>query len=254
VTLAGKAPHLLAAALGANLWVTMVVVPAVYMRRSTASAAVLWSLCVLGAGLLVLGILRRSRLVLLLLFPGSLAAAPALEPSLAGPSVYTAFTLLPCAAALLLHYAGAFALLTTAGAPPAPSRVRPLTPPPRSARMDRQRRIYAALAVLAGLTLVTLLGALHYRPAAALDLAAGAAETRAATTTALDLVVLGLWVGVFLVYYVGSLTVHLDDDRLTQAENIAARWRLRRRPGYDFYLALAAALGLLATFFLLRYR
>ena len=254
MTLAGKAPHLLAAALGLNLWVTMVVVPAVYMRRSVASAGLLWVLGAVGVGLLALGVLRRSRVVLLLVFPAALAAAPALEPAVAGPSVYSPLMLLPCAAALLLHYAGALALLATANAPPTPTRLRPLTPAPRSPRQARQRRIYAGLAGLAGLTLVAMLAALHYRPGAAADLGAGAPESRAAAATVLTLFALGLWVGVFLVYYVGPLTLHLDDDRLTQAENIVARRRLRRRPGLDFYFALALAVGLLLTLFVLRYR
>ncbi|HEY3352607.1 MAG TPA: hypothetical protein VGQ83_05130 [Polyangia bacterium] len=249
-----KGPQLLAAALGVNLWATMVLVPALYLRASAQSAVLLWLVCALAPLLLMAGVWWRSRWLLLLAFPGALVAAPAVEPALAGPSVYTAATLLPCAAALLLHFAGSLFLVAAAAAPPPPVRVRAIDPAAPPARARRQLRLYRAFAVGAGALLAAMLAAVHYRPSARADLARSFGVSPEAAITVIDLAILGLWAGMFLVYFVAPLSLHLDGDRVTLAENAAARWRLRGRPGAPLYVAMFVALTLLATLWALRYR
>jgi hypothetical protein len=254
-TIPSRAPQLLASALGVNLWLTILVVPALYLRASAASAGVLAALCALALALLVVGLVRRSRLLLLLLFPLALGLGPLVEPALAGPSVYTPWTLLPCAAALLLHLGGALWLCSTAAAPAAPARQKAVAVPLRAPVSARRFRLYRALAVLGGLFPAALLVAVLHRPGAAGDLerAFGAAAPVAATL--ITLFALALWVGLFFVYFVRTLSLHLDGDRLTLAEDIEIRRRLvARRPGLGLYLTMLAGLALMAAFLVLRYR
>jgi hypothetical protein len=250
-----RAPELLATALGVNLWLTMVVVPALYLRAAAASAGVLVAVCALAAGLLVAGILRRSRLLLLLSFPASLVLGPLLEPALAGPSVYTPATLLPCAAALLLHMGGALWLCSTVGTPAAPARVKTVAAPLQALVSARRFRLYRAFAVLAALFPAALVGAVHYRPAAAADLERAFGPAAPVATALVTLLALALWVGLFFVYFVRPLSVHLDGDRETMAENIEVRRRLvARRPRLTLYLTMLVALALMAALYALRYR
>jgi hypothetical protein len=249
-----KIPQLLAAALGVNLWATMVLVPALYLRASARSGVALWLLCALGPPLLAAGVARRSRWLLLFVFPAALVAAPAFEPALAGPSVYTPAALLPCVAALLLHFAGALLLLADAGAPPPPLTVRPVEQTATTARARRHLRVYRGGAIAAAALLLVMLAAVHGRPGAAADLARSFGPDVQAATTVMDLCVVGLWVGLFLVYFVAPLGLHLDGDKVTLAENLAAAQRLRRRPGPALYVLMALTLGLLASLWALRYR
>jgi hypothetical protein len=250
-----RAPQLLATALGVNLWLTLLVVPALYLRAAAASTGVLVAVCALALALLVTGILRRSLLLLVLLFPVSLTLGPLLEPALAGPSVYTPATLLPCAAALLLHLGGALWLGSTVGTPAAPARVKAVAAPLQAPVSSRRFRLYRALAILAALFPAALLAAVHYRPGAAADLTHAFGSSAPVAAALITLAALALWVGLFLVYFVRTLAVHLDGDRVTMAENIEVRRRLvTRRPRLTLYLTMLVALALMAALFALRYR
>jgi hypothetical protein len=250
-----RAPQLFATALGVNLWLTMLVVPVLYLRAAAASAGVLVAVCGLALALLVAGIMRRSLLLLLLLFPASLALGPLLEPALAGPSVYTPATLLPCAAALLLHLGGALWLGSTVGSPATPARVKPVAGPLQAPESVRRFRLYRVLAVLAALFPAALLVAVHYRPGAAADLGRAFGPSAPVAAALITLLALALWLGLFFVYFVRTLAIHLDGDRVTMAEHIEVRRRLvTRRPRLTLYLSMLVALALMAALFALRYR
>jgi hypothetical protein len=250
-----RAPQLLASALGVNLWLTILVVPALYLRASAASVGVLAALCALALALLVVGLVRRSRLLLLLLFPLALGLGPLVEPALAGPSVYTPWTLLPCAAALLLHLGGALWLCSTAAVPAAPARLKAVAVPLRAPVSARRFRLYRALAVLGGLFPAVLLVAVLHRPGAAGDLERAFGASAPVAATLIALFALALWVGLFFVYFVRVFATHLDGDRLTLAEDIEIRRRLvARRPGLGLYVTMLAGLALMAAFLVLRYR
>jgi hypothetical protein len=250
-----RAPQLLASALGLNLWLTVLVVPTLYLRASAASAGLLAALCALALGLLVAGIVRRSQSLLLLAFPLALALGPLVEPALAGPSVYTPWTLVPCAAALLLHLGGALWLCSTAATPAAPARQKAVAAPLQAPVSVRRFRLYRALAVLAGLFPAALLVAIHYRPGAAADLERAFGPAAPLAATLVTLLALALWVGLFFVYFVRTLAAHLEGDRLTLAEDIEIRRRLvARRPGVALYLTMLLGLALMAAFLALRYR
>jgi hypothetical protein len=250
-----RAPQLLATALGVNLWLTLLVVPALYLRAAAASAAVLVAVCGLALALLVAGIVRRSLLLLILLFPASLALGPLLEPALGGASVYTPATLLPCAAALLLHLGGALWLASTDGTPAAPARVKRVAQPLQAPVSTRRFRLYRALAILAALFPAALLVAVHYRPGAAADLQRAFGASAPVAAALITLLGLALWVGLFFVYFVRTLALHLEGDRVTMAENIEVRQRLvARRPRLTLYLTMLVALALMAALFALRYR
>ncbi|MBI5480777.1 MAG: hypothetical protein HY906_18100 [Deltaproteobacteria bacterium] len=254
-TIRPRAPQLLATALGINLWLTMLVVPALYLRAAAASAGTLVAVCALALALLAAGILRRSLLLLLLLFPASLLVGPLLEPALAGPSVYTPATLLPCAAALLLHLGGALWLGSTVGTPAAPARVQALTAPLRAPVSLRRFRLYRALAILAAFFPAAFLVAVHYRPRATADLERAFGASAPVAAALVTLLALALWLGLFFVYFVRPLAIHLDGDRVTMAENLEVRRRLvARRPRLTLYLTMLVALALMAALFALRYR
>jgi hypothetical protein len=250
-----RAPQLLVAALGINLWLTMLVVPVLYLGAAAASTGVLVALCALALALLVAGILRRSLLLLVLLFPTSLALGPLLEAALAGPSVYTPATLLPCAAALLLHLGGALWLSSTVGAPAAPARAKVVATPLQAPVSARRFRLYRVFAILAACFPAALLGAVHYRPSAAADLERAFGSSASVAAAIITLLALALWVGLFFVYFVHPLAIHLDGDRVTLAENIEVRRRLVAwRPRLPLYLTMLVALVLMAALFALRYR
>jgi hypothetical protein len=250
-----RAPQLLATALGVNLWLTMLVVPALYLRAAAASTVVLAAVCALSLALLGAGIARRSLLALLLLFPTALALGPLLEPALAGPSVYTPATIIPCAAALLLHVGGALWLCSTVGTPSAPARFKTVATPLQAPVSTRRFRLYRAFAILAACFPAALLGAIHYRPGAAADLGRAFGPSAPIAAALITLLALALWVGLFFVYFVRTLAIHLDGDRVTMAENIEVRRRLvARNPRLTLYLTMLVALALMAALFALRYR
>jgi hypothetical protein len=250
-----RAPQLLVAALGANLWLTVLVVPALYFRAAAVSPAALVAACVVAAALLGAGVFRRSRLLLLLLFPASLTLGPLVEPGLAGPAVYSPLTLLPCAAALLLHLGGSLWLCSLDAAPAAPRRIKPLAPALLTPLPRGGLRPYRVLAVVAAAFPTTLLAAVHYRPGAAAQLERSFGASAPAAAAVLTLFALGLWLGLFLVYFVRPLAAHLDGDRLTRAEEIEVRRRLAvRRPRLTLYLTMLVALALMAALLALRYR
>jgi hypothetical protein len=249
VILTDRGSRLLAAALGINLWATMVVVPALHLGAALRSPVVLGVLSALGAGVLVAGVLLRSRITLLTLFPLTLVAALAFDPTLAGPSVYTPATLLPCAVALILHFGGSLLFLGTTHAPKAPLRLRPLPPTTPTRAQSRGRRVCHSFTALAAIMPLGMLGALHYRPSAARDLATSFGANLELGIALLDLFVLALWAGVFVTYFAGPLRIHLEGDRLTMAENLLVASRLRQRPSAALIaLLLAAAVGLFALF------
>jgi hypothetical protein len=250
-----RAPQLLAAALGVNLWLTILVVPSLYLRASAASAGLLVVLCALALALLVVGVAWRRGALLLLAFPLSLALGPLVEPALAGPSVYTPWTVLPCAAALLFYLGAALWLCSTAATPAAPVRQKVVATPLQAPVSARRFRLYRALAVLAAVFPAALLVAVHYRPGAAADLEHAFGTSAPVAATLVTLLALALWVGLFFVYFVRTLSVHLDGDRVTLAENIEIRRRLvARRPGIALYLTMLLGLALMAAFVALRYR
>jgi hypothetical protein len=248
--------RILALALGLNLWLTMLVIPALHVRAGITSAAVLGLLGLGSAAVLALGVQRSSRWLLLLGFPATLALAPALEPSLAGTAIYSPATLLPCAAALLGHLAGALHLVSGAGAPPPPARQKRLEGQPVwTHHLARSVRMHVGIAVVAALCPATLLAAVHLRPGAAADLDRSFPDAVPAATVILDLVALGLFAGITFTYLLRPLLCHLDGDRLTLAEDMLERRRLQRAsPGIGTLALMGVALVLLAALLLLRYR
>src|SRR5690606_26090165 len=88
-----------AVALGINVWVSLLLVPGLFIGAHRSSVVV--ALSAVPLGVLVIGLLRRSETLLLLGFPIALLVPAAAEPALLGEEVFGAFRFTLVAAGLV---------------------------------------------------------------------------------------------------------------------------------------------------------
>jgi hypothetical protein len=244
----------LPAALGANLWIVAVVLPIVLAQAwrelvPGRGPAMLVALILVSPTVLALGLVRRSAIALLMVFPAS-AALPSLlfadRPTASAaspPFVVSALSLV----AYLFAVAHALARAGSVGDPQplAAQRLPEVTMP---ARWRRRMRVYRAINLLSVLFPAVLIAYADLYPptAAAIAKSFGA---RAASAQALITVGIGLlWIGVYRAYLLGPLDGHLHHDRAVRQSVEAARRQARRgRPRPSFYLAVLLALAMMAA-------
>lgn len=238
---AGK---LVVAALGVNVWASMVLIPGLYLG-TLRGPAVLYALLPLVA--LAAGVGRRSPPILLLLVPALLVPALVRTPRLLSDAVYgpTTFALIAIG---LTAYVFAAAALTGDDAPDPAERVRPLggARAPMPPRWRRRFRIYRGLAVLSIVTPLVLLVAANFAPRHLAFLGELYPGRVASMRTLLNLGVLALALGIHVTTYAGVLELHRTGDPTLGGELTALRGEVRRaRPRPIFYLAVLVALGLM---------
>ncbi|HJZ88705.1 MAG TPA: hypothetical protein VKN99_26205 [Polyangia bacterium] len=238
-------PTLLLAALGVNLWATVVLVPTLY------GVAPIFARVLSPVPLFVLvsACLRPRDELLFGAFPGAIAICAAAQPD-ASLLLAPAPALLLSGAALLGYLFGA-AWVAAQRAFPTDSSLKPLEPaatqPPAEARVPW---VWTAFAVCGP---AALLHAALLRKGAAADLAR-AYPDRPAAGALVVCAAAALWVGLVAVYATTGLHARASQKRM-QHELRALRTQARKsRAGLSFYLAVVAALAGMAALVYLRYR
>jgi hypothetical protein len=242
-----------ATALGVNLWVTMVLLPALYAGPLRGAAALA---CALPLAVLVFGIFRRSELVLLLGFPAALLVPLAHRPEIANMQVYSAWRFGLLAAGLVTYLFGA-SVFTSFREPAPPRADRPLSSSARPApgRWRRRFRVYAGLAVLSAVVPLVLLYAIDFDGTNQTWLRKMYSNRVAELVTVMNLAALAVWVGLYEVFFLGVLRPHRTGDRELIAElSDLRRQARRRRPRPSFYVGVVVAIGLMLLLLALRHR
>ena len=241
-----------ALALGANLWVALVLLPGLVsgaLHSGPAQLTAVLPLVVLG-----IGVWRRSDLVLLFGYPSALLIPVAFAPGMANVHVYGPIRFAIVAVGLIGYLLGA-SVFTSFREPPPPLAERPLTSAarPMAARWRRRFRIYAALAAMSAVFPVILLYTINFDGEVRELLKVKYPGRVAALSTVMNLGAIGFWVAIYAGFFLGVLRRHRTGDRdLVSTLERLKRDSRRARPRPQFYLGVAVALGLMLVLLLMR--
>jgi hypothetical protein len=258
--LARHASDLVASALGLNLWVSLVLVPGLFVGTFERHPA-LMLFAPLPLVALGVGILRRSPLWLLLTYPATLLLPVAVDARVVAENAQGPVTFTLVGISLVGYLLGA-AYLTGAGSTHhAPSdahveRIRRLSSADRVPnRWRRRTRIYVALAVLSAIFPAVLVYAVDFAPDTRAFLDKMYAEKASAMLALMNLGVLALWLGIYAIGFLAPLQHHRTGDRqLVRRLDELKQDARRGTPRLTFYVAVVAALGLMAVLIFSRYR
>lgn len=245
---------LIAAALGVNLWVSLVLVPGLFVGAfRTPGAALLASVPLLPLGL---GLVRRSSVWLLTGYPAALLLPIAYAPRIVAGNLEKPLPFALVALSLVAYLFGV-SFFSAFHDPPPPEAVRRLpgagqpTPP----RWRRRFRLYAALAILSAIFPAVLLHAVNFDEANRAYLRQLYPGRAGAMTALMNVGVLGVWLVLYQVHFVGLLKQHRTGDRELQRDLDRLRRDARRSaPRPSFYVAVTSALLFMGLLVFLRYR
>lgn len=238
--------------LGTNVWITVVILPAIFVHALHGKLTVA---AFLPFFMLIIGLARRSELVLLGLFPSALLVPISINPALASSHVYGPIRFVLVALGVIAYLFGV-SFFTTFHEPPAPKSVRPLSSaaqgPP--ARWQRRERVYWMLTGMSLVIPTVLIAWVNFDDSVADFLGEMYPGRVALMTTALTVGAIVLWLGIYHYAFLGALRPHRTGDRdlvgaLAQARADAKAGKPRGR----FYLAVAAALAAMVVLILLRH-
>ncbi len=241
-----------ALALGINMWLSLVVIPAVQVG-ALASVTKL-SLTVIPLLALGLGIALRSELLLLGAFPSTLLVPISLTPAIASSHVFGPIRFLIVAVGVVAYLlAGSFFMAFHEPATPISSRPLASAAGPRAERWRRRERTYWGLTVLSVVCPILGLYWVNFDPAIRGFLNQMYAGRVAAMQTLLNVTVLALWLILFLHVFLGALKPHRTGDRDLVTDLAMTRNQARTgRPRLRFHLGVAAALALMAALIYMR--
>ncbi len=235
----------MAIALGINVWVSVVLLPTLFVGALSDSgmmAAVLLPLPILG-----LGLWRRSDTVLLLAFPSALLLPVAIAPDIASVEVYGAMRFAFVACGLVAYTFGA-SFFTSFYEPAPPVNVRPLASSrvPVPERWRRRFRMYRWLTVMSVVFPLVLLYTVNFNDSNREFLRQMFPGRVAAMTTLLNLLVIGAWLVLYGWVFLGVLKPHRTGDRALASSLARLHASARRgRPRPVFYLGVVVALTLM---------
>lgn len=239
-----------ALALGVNIWLSLILIPALHVRALESPAQVVAAI----APLLPLGygVWRGSELWLLGVVPSALLMPISLTPAIAAASQYGPLRLAAVATGLIAYLLGA-SLFAGRPDPVPPMNLRPLAALP-APRWRRRERVYRQMVLLAIAMPISGLYWVNFDPAIAGFLAQMYPGREASMRTLLNIAVLVAWLILYSRVFVGALSAHRTGDRelfraFERARGSAARGRPRRR----FHLAVATALAFMAILVYLRH-
>ncbi|MBK7535213.1 MAG: hypothetical protein IPI49_07515 [Myxococcales bacterium] len=243
---------LVALLLGINVWISVVVLPAVFVDATGGARLVLLllPLAVLGWGLL-----RGSETVLLGLFPAVVLLPMAVTPAMGGSHVYGPVRFALVVAGVIAYLFGV-SFFATFHEPPAPRSVRTLTSAQagRPQRWRRRERVYWMMVAMSVLMPAILLAWVLFEPSIQSYLEQMYPGRLALMTTMLAVGAIALYLGVYHYLFLGVLRPHRTGDRdivaaLSQAQAEAKVGRPRLR----FYVGVAIALGAMAVLLFARH-
>lgn len=239
-------------ALGMNVWISIVILPAAFVGSLHGSHVLA---AALPFAVLMLGLARRSEVMLLGLFPAAVLVPVLVNPQLASQYVYGPVRFAIVAAGVIAYLFGV-SFFTTFHEPPAPRSVRMLSSAQQgpAVRWKRRERVYWGLAAMSIIFPIALIAWVNYDDGIAAFLGVNYPGRVALMTTALTVGAIGLWLGIFHYAFLGILRPHRTGDR--DLVNALARTRSEAKTGKPrarFYLAVIAALGAMLSLVALRH-
>ena len=239
--------------LGVNVWISIVILPAIFVDALHGGARILAS--VMPVGVLLLGLARRSEGVLLGLFPAALLVPVAMSPQMASSHVYgpVRFTLVAIG---VVAYLFGVSFFTTFHEPPQPRSVRGLSSAQAGTaeRWQRRERVYWMLVVMSLIIPAVLIAWVNFDSSIEAYLGEMYPGRVALMTTALTIGAISLWLGIYHWAFLGILRPHRTGDRDLVAALAQARADAKTgKPRPRFYFAVALALGAMATLILIRH-
>ncbi len=242
-----------ALALGINVWLSLVLVPAILVGATgTAGVLVLVLLppLVLGAG-----IWRRSELILLGGFPSTLLLPISVMPAIAASSQYGPIRLTLVALGVVAYLlSGSFFMAFHEPARPVGTRPLASAAVSPAQRWRRRERVYWMLTGLAVLCPATGLYWVNFDRGVQQFLVSMYPDRVGSMQTLLNVAVLTLWLVVYLHVFLGVLRPHRTGDRdLLTTLALARQDAARGRPRLRFHLAVVTALGMMAVLVYLRH-
>lgn len=242
-----------ALALGINVWVSIVVLPGLFVGSWQSTGDVVAGsipLAVLG-----LGMWRRAEAVLLLAFPSALMVPVALSPEIVSSHVYGPVRFVLVAVGLVAYLFGV-SFFSSFEEPPPPDRVRALSSSrqPVPPRWQRRHRIYRALTLLSLVFPATFLYTVNFDSTSEAFLRQMFPGRVAQMTTVLDLAIIAAWVLIYSYAFLGVLRHHRTGDRALVTELTRIRVHAKRgKPRPAFYVSVLFALGFMLTLLFGRY-
>lgn len=243
---------IVAVALGLNVWVSLVLVPGLFIGAYRAPVFAMLSAVPLG--LLIFGLLRRSETLLLLGFPIALMLPAAAEPALLDEEVFGSVRFILVAAGLVAYMFGA-SVFTFFHEPDTPEQTRLLSSAskPTPTRWRRRFRVYNYLAAIAAIYPVVLIGTVLFWDKGRefmRQVYPGRAEIMAALFC---LMILAVWALLYYFFFFGALRNHRTGDRdLLTDLALLKRSARRGRPGPVFYAGVGVALVLMIILLAIR--
>ncbi len=242
-----------ALALGLNVWLSLVLVPAIHVSALRSPLAV--ALAVAPLAPLLLGIWRRSELMLLGAFPSTLLIPISVTPEIASAHLYGPVRFGVVGVGIVAYLlSGSFFMAFHE--PAAPLSTRPLASAAsvRPSRWRRRERVYWQLTALAIVCPVMGLYWVNFDPAIGKFLAQMYPDRVSGMSTLLNVAVLALWLVLYLHVFLGALRPHRTGDRdLVTHIAIARADATKGRPRLRFHVAVAGALGFMALLVYLRH-
>lgn len=233
--------------LGLNVWTSFLLLPVLHLERPGVGPAVV-ALVVLAPAALVLGTFLRHRVSLLAVYPGLLLLPALHTPQLVGVNVYTSWTFCLVGLSFLAYLFGTPLLLEIIDAPAEPREGGDLEAFQLTPKWRRRLRVYRWMALLAAVFPATLIFALYLHPGVGAQMVKYFPNRHAEAHTFFGVLLLGLWIGVFWAYLLAPLKAHTRGDPQLRYELQQLRKRSsHHRPRGIFYLAVAAALLLMAV-------
>lgn len=241
-----------ALALGINVWLTVAVVPGVFLGALDSVGA---SGAALALAVLLIGLSRKSDALLLFAYPAAVLIPVVAAPAIARNEVYGAVRLALVAAGLCAYLFGA-SFLTSFREPPPPDKKRLLSSAARGVppRWRRRLRLYRALAAMSVVYPLILLWFVNFDEANQAFLRQMYPGKSELMTALLSVAVTCGWIALYARYFLGALKPHRSGDR-----QLAAKLKRLRKDAQDgrlrlsFYFGTAAALALMTAVLLSRY-
>ena len=240
-------------ALGTNVWISIVILPAIFVHALRTGNQILAA--GFPFGVLLVGLARRSETILLGLFPAAILLVVGAQPALATSHVYGPIRFSLVALGVVAYLFGV-AFFTTFHEPPAPRSVRPLSsaqagPAPR---WQRRERVYWMLVGMSLVIPAVLLSWVNFDSSIAEYLGEMYPGRVDVMTTTLGVGAIVLWLGIFHYAFLGALRPHRTGDRDLVAALAKANADARTgKPRPRFYLAVVLALGAMGALILLRH-
>ena len=240
-------------ALGTNVWVSIVILPAIFVGALHGAGHIAAAL--LPFGVLLMGLGRRSEGILLGVFPAAVLVPVSIQPQLASSYVYGPVRFALVAIGVIAYLFGV-SFFTAFHEPPAPRSVRMLSSATAgpATRWRRRERVYWGLTTLSVIIPIALIVWVNYDDAIGDYIGEMYPGRVALMTTALTVGAIVLWLGIYHYAFLGVLRPHRTGDRdlvtsltRTRSESKAGKPRAR------FYLAVGLALIAMLSLILFRH-